>query len=127
MNKDDIIKFIKFSIVGVTNTLVSLVSFYVFFEVIGIYYIVASTLGYIVGLINSYFWNLRWTFKQKHSIGVLIKFVFVNIVALGLKLSVIYILVESLQIPELYSEVIAMGFAIVVNFGGNRFWTFNNI
>ncbi|MDZ7673277.1 MAG: GtrA family protein [Halanaerobiales bacterium] len=124
MNKDDIIKFIKFSVVGVSNTLVSLVSFYVFFEVIGIYYIIASTLGYIVGLINSYFGNLRWTFKQKHSIDVLIKFIIVNIVALGLKLSVIYILVESLQIPELYSEVIAMGFAIVVNFGGNRFWTF---
>jgi len=67
MRKDDLIKFIKFSIVGVSNTLVSLVLFYILFEFLGVYYIIASTLGYIVGLINSYFWNLRWTFRHRHS------------------------------------------------------------
>jgi putative flippase GtrA len=124
MGKNDLIKFIKFSIVGVSNTLVSLVSFYIFFEIFGIYYIIASTLGYVMGLVNSYFWNLRWTFKHQHSTGVLVKFIIVNLIALSLKLSVISVLVEVYAIPELYSEVLAMGFAIVVNFGGNRFWTF---
>jgi len=125
MWKDDLIKFIKFSIVGVSNTLVSLVLFYILFEFLGVYYIIASTLGYIVGLINSYFWNLRWTFRHRHSSGVLVKFIIVNVIALSLKLTIISILVESFLMPELFAEIIAMGFAIVVNFGGNRFWTFS--
>ena len=125
MWKDDLIKFIKFSIVGVSNTLVSLVLFYILFEFLGVYYIIASTLGYIVGLINSYFWNLRWTFRHRHSAGVLVKFIIVNVIALSLKLTIISILVESFLMPELFAEIIAMGFAIVVNFGGNRFWTFS--
>jgi len=125
MRKDDLIKFIKFSIVGVSNTLVSLVLFYILFEFLGVYYIIASTLGYIVGLINSYFWNLRWTFRHRHSSGVLVKFIIVNVIALSLKLTIISILVESFLMPELFAEIIAMGFAIVVNFGGNRFWTFS--
>lgn len=125
MWKNDLVKFIKFSIVGVSNTLISIASFYIFFEFLGIYYIIASTLSYIVGLINSYFWNLRWTFQHQHSSGVLFKFIIVNVLALSLKLAIISILVESLQIPELFAEIIAMGFAIVINFGGNRFWTFS--
>jgi len=124
MINNDVIKFIKFSIVGISNTVVSLVSFYLLFEFLGIYYIFASTIGYFMGLANSYFWNLRWTFKHKHSTKILIKFIIVNILALVFKLITISILVETFNISELYSEVLAMIFAIVINFGGNRYWTF---
>ena len=79
MINNDVIKFIKFSIVGISNTVVSLVSFYLLFEFLGIYYIFASTIGYFMGLANSYFWNLRWTFKHKHSTQILIEFIIENI------------------------------------------------
>ncbi len=125
MWKNDIIKFIKFSIVGLSNTIVSIFSFYIIFNFFGIYYIIASTFGYLMGLVNSYFWNLRWTFKHQHSIGVLTKFIIVNILALTIKLIIMRILVENYLFQEIYAEVIAMGFAIIINFSGNRFWTFN--
>jgi len=124
MISNDVIKFIKFSIVGITNTIVSLVSFYLLFEFLGVYYIFASTIGYFMGLVNSYFWNLRWTFKHRHSTQILIKFIIVNILALGFKLINISIFIEIFNILELYSEVLAMIIAIVINFGGNRYWTF---
>lgn len=81
-------------------------------------------MGYISGLINSYFWNLRWTFKHKHSFLVLMKFLTVNIIALTLNLTIMKILVGNLNINEYLSQIVAIGFSTIINFLGNNFWTF---
>lgn len=123
--KNNIYIALKFGIVGLSNTLISYLAFLLFFKIFSIAYILSSICAYFTGLLNSYFWNLRWTFKKRHSRDVLFKFIIVNIVSLGSKVLIVYFMVEYLQYSELVSELIAMSFAIVLNFVGNNFWTFN--
>lgn len=125
-NKEDIRKFIKFTIVGFSNTFVTFIFFSITFKILNLHYLMASSLGYLAGFINSYYWNLRWTFKSNHSNMILLKFVIVNVVALSVNLLIMRLLVEKMAIDEFISQFVAIGIALIVNFGGNNFWTFRN-
>lgn len=122
--KADIKKFIKFTIVGFSNTVITFFVFSITFKFLNIHYLIASSLGYTTGLINSYFGNLRWTFKTNHSNKIFINFILVNIIALFINLLVMYILVEKMAINEFIAQIVAICIALVVNFVGNNFLTF---
>ncbi len=117
-------KLIKFSIVGLSNTLISYLCFLILFDFFNINYLISSIFAYIAGLLNSYFWNLRWTFKEEHSNKIFLKFLIVNILSILSKLLLIYSMVEYLHYNELVAELLAMLSVIVLNFIGNNFWTF---
>lgn len=53
---------LKYGVIGVSNTLITLVVFYVINTLMGLDYAVANTLGYILGLVNSFVWNRTWVF-----------------------------------------------------------------
>lgn len=55
-------QFIKFSAVGVINTLVTLFTIFVCKSLLGVNPYVSNAIGYGVGLINSFVWNRRWVF-----------------------------------------------------------------
>ena len=122
--KENIIKFFKFALVGFSNTLVNYLVFLLIFKVFGIFYMFASAIGYITAVFNSYFWNLRWTFKSTHSVNVLGKFIIVNIASLSVNLLIMRILVEIILIDELISQIFAIIGALIINFSGNNLWTF---
>lgn len=63
MKKSNIIQFIKFGIVGVSNTLVNYIV-YVIFISLGAHYVVANTLGFLISVLNAYFWGSRFVFKE---------------------------------------------------------------
>jgi len=77
MNKDFIIQAIKYGIVGVFNTLLTAITIWIMMYPIfraGKEENVSSTImtisnitGYIVGLLNSFFWNRKWTFQSKNN------------------------------------------------------------
>lgn len=58
-----VIQFIKFGIVGVSNTLVNYLVYLLFFS-IGVPYLIANALGFIVSVLNAYFWGSRFVFKE---------------------------------------------------------------
>ena len=122
--KENIIKFFKFTLVGFSNTLISYLVFLLIFKVFGIFYMLASAIGYLTAVLNSYFWNLRWTFKSTHSVNVFGKFVIVNVVSLFVNLLIMRILVEIISIDELISQIFAIIGALIINFSGNNLWTF---
>lgn len=125
MNKrDDFNKAAKFMLVGVFNTVISYLVFFVLFRGLNLVYFLASFFAYFAGLLNSYYWNLRWTFKEKHSGKIMSRFLLVNFIALSTKLLLMYLMVGILNINELTSELLAMILSIILNFLGNNFWTF---
>lgn len=63
MNKGNIIQFIKFGLVGVSNTLINYVV-YVIFVSLGVHYTIANALGFIISVLNAYFWGSRFVFKE---------------------------------------------------------------
>jgi len=58
-----LIQFIKFGLVGVSNTLVNYVVYIIFFS-IGVPYLIANAIGFIVSVLNAYFWGSRFVFKE---------------------------------------------------------------
>ena len=61
--KKTFVQLLKYGVIGVSNTLITLVVFYVINTLMGLDYAVANTLGYILGLINSFVWDRGWVFR----------------------------------------------------------------
>ena len=55
-------QFVKFGIVGMSNTLLAFVVYTVLLKVFGVWYIAASAIGFVVGAVNGFLLNRRWTF-----------------------------------------------------------------
>ncbi len=64
MNKKNIIQFIKFGLVGVSNTLVNYLVFEICRLVFGLDIVISNTLGFLISVLNAYFWGSRFVFKE---------------------------------------------------------------
>ena len=60
---EKILQFVKFGIVGVSNTLISYIV-YVILVTWGCHYLAASLLGFLISVINAFYWNNRYVFKK---------------------------------------------------------------
>ena len=118
-------KFLKFGLVGIINTVITLVIFNIL-NFIGINYIVANTIGYIGGMVNSYVWNNKWVFKaNSKELSTIGKFIIVNLIVMILNNFILILLVEKLGLNTIFAQIIALGITTVINFVGNKLWTFN--
>lgn len=59
--KQVVIQFIKFGLVGISNTVISYLT-YVVFVFLGAHYVVANVFSFIISVINSFFWNYKFVF-----------------------------------------------------------------
>lgn len=123
--KKSIIQFIKFGIVGCSNTLISLAIYYVLIY-FHINYIVANTVGFIVSVLNAYYWNKRFVFKvdKEKDMKALIR----TFVSYGstfiLSTLLLFIMVNQLGISEILVPIINLMITIPLNFVLNKFWAF---
>ncbi len=123
--KNTIVQFIKFGIVGVSNTLISFFIYYVllYFKV---NYLVASTAGFIVSVLNAYFWNNKYVFSKNEDghMKTLIK----TYISYGgtylLNMALLFIMVHFLSISKIIAPVLILLITIPLNFILNKFWTF---
>lgn len=64
MKGNAFVQLIKYGIVGLMNTLVTIVVIFVCKAILGVNPWVSNALGYIAGVINSFLWNKKWVFKS---------------------------------------------------------------
>lgn len=130
-----LLQFIKFGIVGVVNTGVDWVVFYVLINnFLGDFHAIAKAISFTVAMLNSYLWNTVWTFKKEYQnvkenkSAVFGKFLAVSLVGWGLNVLVYAFAAKDLQIEifnrDLLPLVFASGAAIVWNFFANKLWTY---
>ena len=88
---------------------------------------IASLISYCAGLLNSYLLNKFWTFRsgEQTSALLIIKFIVVNIIALGVNLLIIALCFRICQLNEYLSQLIALIFSTLINFIGNRYLVFS--
>lgn len=119
-------QFIKFSLVGVSNTLVNYLVFLLLYSLLGLHYLPSAALGWIAGIINSYLLNRRFTFRARHSanLGEGLRFGLVSAGAGVLNLIVLHMLVEwAGMMPEL-AQVLAIICSYIPNFLFTKLWIF---
>lgn len=119
-------QFLRFGLVGGLNTAIQYGVFIVLFRLAGVPMVAASAVGYVAGIVNSYFINRSWTFKMAggKSTGEFAKFLCVNLLAMGMNLLTLKLLVAQVGISPELAQVGAIGSSLVVNFAGNKLWTF---
>lgn len=114
---------IKFCMVGVINTLISLV-IYSCGLYIGLHYMVASAIGYVGGIINGYILSSKFVFEQKLEGKKGFKFVLIYLSSLCINLMIIGILVEQLGMNKIVAQIATTLFNVVYNYLLNKIWTF---
>ncbi len=125
------IQFLKFVLIGVMNTLIDLGIYTLLTAVIGVPLIPANIVSYTCGVLNSYFWNSRWTFKQtqKRTVLTFVLFIIVNLVSLGVSTLVLSLCNQNIHIANefwqlIVCKVIATACSLIVNFIGNKLIVF---
>jgi putative flippase GtrA len=120
------VQFVKFAVVGVLNSAIQYLVFLFLYSFIGTQYLLASIIGYVAGMTNSYILNRRWTFQSRNQkrLTELSRFVAVNLVSLGVNLGLLYLLVSTgVMIPQ-WAQLVAITGSTLVNFVLNKVWTF---
>ena len=120
---------IKFAFVGAIGTFVNLSILYLLTDIFGILYLISETFAFAIALLNNYILNKVETFEediQEKVMGKGIKFAIICIIALFVNLTILFILVEYFGIFYLLAEIFAIFGAFLINFLGNRFWTFRH-
>ena len=62
--KKTIVQLFKYGVIGVMNTIITAVTFYLLNTWAGVPYGAANIIGYVLGVINSFVWNRQWVFKN---------------------------------------------------------------
>jgi putative flippase GtrA len=120
-----VVQFVKFGIVGVSNTLLTLVVYTVLLKVFGVWYLAASAIGFIVGAVNGFLLNRRWTFREHVGDALTpVRWGVVQTCGLGIDEALLYLLVHDAHLDKLLAQVCATAVVTVTTFFVNRAWTF---
>ena len=124
-----LLQFIKFCIVGASNTLVNFAVYYLIVLIDRKFYLVAYVIAWMVSVLNAYFWNDRFVFKDERadwrSVCIKLARAYISYGAtMLLSAALLYFEVEAWGISEFVAPVINVVFITPVNFAANKYWTF---
>jgi len=126
------IQFIKFGVIGLSNTAVSY-GIYSLFVYLGLHYVIAGVISFFVSVLNSFFWNNKYTFKkdanQKRDILQSLIKTYISYAFSGLIIAniITIILVEIFHISKYIAPLFVLIITIPLNFILNRQWAFRSV
>ena len=121
-------QFVKFGLVGVSNTAISLGIYYLLLA-LGCHYLLANAAGFVLSVLNSYFWNSRFIFKEKRessgwrALGkVFLSYGF----SFCLSTVLMLLFVQVLHISAYLAPILRLLFTVPLNFVMNKLWAFKD-
>lgn len=121
-------QFIKFTCVGCSNAIILLAVYYIVIFILGEpAYLLGQTLGYVAGIVNSYFWNSRIVFHADVTTklrGAFIRMCICYGITYFVQIGILYAGVELLHISEIVVPIVAILITTPVNFFLNRRFAF---
>ena len=128
---DKICQFVKFGVVGVSNTLISYVV-YIILVNLGLHYLLASIGGFLVSVINAYYWNDRYVFnaeqREERAWWKVFLKTFTSYAGTGLILNNLLLIlwVDIVGLHEMLGPVINLFVTIPLNFLLNKYWAYKD-
>lgn len=120
-----LVQFVKFGIVGVSNTALTFIVYTILLKVFGVWYLAASAVGFAAGATNGFLINRRWTFRDHVGDAYTpLRWAIVQTGGLGINLGLLYLFVAQAHIDKLLAQAMATVFVTVSTFFANRAWTF---
>jgi putative flippase GtrA len=122
-----VLQFVKFGIVGVSNTLIAFAVYTLLLKVFGVWYVAASGIGFAIGAVNGFLWNRAWTFKDHVGDALTpVRWFVVQGCGLLLDLGLVYALVDGAGLDKLVGQALTTVVETVITFFVNRAWTFKS-
>ena len=130
INKTTIFQFVKFGIVGVSNTAISLIVFYIIYWINPEWYMIGNVAGWVISVANAFFWNNKYVFKsQSEGVKQLLKRIGKTYLSYGatfvMSTVFLYVEVDILHWSAVICPIINLVLTIPLNFLLNKFWTFH--
>ena len=127
-------QFIKFGLVGVTNTMISyIINIAVLYllkdKALSCDYIIANVVAFLLSVLWSFCWNNRFVFEGmrgwKNILKALLKtYVAYSVTGLVLNNILSFVWIDLLRVSKLIAPVINLLFSVPINFLLNKNWAF---
>jgi len=120
-------EFPRFLVVGGASTALNYAIFFLLLRFFGVFYPLASALGYGAALLVGYCANRTWTFdhKKKHSSRLFASYLLVYGFSLSISLGFLVVLVDILGVSPEWGNLVALGISTILNFLGLRLFVFS--
>lgn len=127
--KQSLLQFIKFGIVGVSNTLISLMVYYIVLWFNADWYLAGNVAGWVISVANAFFWNERYVFvQQQRDFRSTLKRIGKTYLSYGatfvLSTVLLYLEVDMWHWSAVIAPVVNLMITIPLNFLLNKFWAF---
>jgi putative flippase GtrA len=114
---------ITYLFVGLFNTIVAVAVIYIM-QLLGNNYVVSNLIGYIVGIIVSFFLNSKITFKVRANIMFACKFVIALIIAYISNIAIVTMVINVIPDYPYLAQLSGVPFYIVLGYLLNKYWVF---
>lgn len=124
-----LVQFIKFGLVGLSNTAVSMGVYYLFLWLDPDLYMLGSVLGTVLSIANAFFWNDRFVFTgQERDLKSTLKRLGKTYVSYGgtsiLSNVLLWAEVTFFRVGKTVAPIVNLLVTIPLNFVINKLWTF---
>lgn len=117
------LQLVRFAAVGVGNTAITLAS-YALFVHLGLAYLIAGALSYLLGGVNGFVLNRSWTFAHRgHIVPAAARYAAITALGIVANLALLRAAVAA-GVPHSAGEVAAITPVTLVTFALNRAWAF---
>lgn len=117
---------LKFGVVGLMNTAVDAAVFLIL-TTAGVPALAAQAVSYGCGVLNSYWWNGRWTFRdvdRRGSGSEMVRFIIINLLVLAGSTFLMYLLNSVLGWSLWISKTATTMAGMLINYMASRYWVF---
>ena len=134
-----LMQFVKFGIVGVSNTVISYVLYFITLKALkagalfpNIDYLLAQIVAFILSVLWSFYWNNKMVFvledgQNRNLFKALLKtYVSYSFTGLFLNSILLILLVQIVGISEFIAPIINLLISVPLNFISNKFWAFKS-
>ncbi|HEV2974820.1 MAG TPA: GtrA family protein [Solirubrobacteraceae bacterium] len=120
-----VVQFVKFGIVGVSNTVLAFGIYTLLLKGFGVWYLAASAIGFVLGAVNGFLLNRRWTFAGHVGDSLTpVRWGVVQGCGLALNEGLLFLFVDGAGVEKLLGQACATAIVTVITFLVNRAWTF---
>lgn len=129
LERNSIYQFLRFCIVGLSNTLIGYVV-YSLCVFLGMHYLLANLVGFLVSVVNAFYWSNTYVFAKGNGEYRNLYWSFIKTIlayaSTGIVLNsiLLWLLIDQWHISEYLAPLLILMVTVPTNFIMNKYWSF---
>lgn len=129
LERNSIYQFLRFCIVGLSNTLIGYVV-YSLCVFLGMHYLLANLVGFLVSVVNAFYWSNKYVFAKGNGEYRNLFWSFIKTIlayaSTGIVLNsiLLWLLIDQWHLSEYLAPLLILMVTVPTNFIMNKYWSF---